>query len=106
VSNLTARSCKSEVCCHLGSISLNKSEVAKNVHAAAIDKTKHAIAAAVIYPYKPNTISDEDFEPSESTRKDEMPDENLEGTEDGHSNVDSPPHVDGPDLPIPASTNT
>jgi hypothetical protein len=32
-----------------------------------------------------------------------MPDENLEETEDKHSNVDSPPLVDDTDLPTPAS---
>jgi hypothetical protein len=80
--------------------------VAKSVHAAAIDKAEHAIAAAVIYPYRPNIISDEDFEPSESTRKDETPDKNLDGTKDRYSNVDSPLRVDGPELPIPASMNT
>jgi hypothetical protein len=32
-----------------------------------------------------------------------MPDENLEGTEDGHSNADSSFRVNGPDLPTSAS---
>jgi hypothetical protein len=35
----------------------------------------------------PNIVSDEDFEPSEITRKNKVPDENLEGTEDGHADV-------------------
>jgi hypothetical protein len=47
---------------------------------ATIDKAEHVFAATRIYPYKPNIISDEDFEPSEITCKDKMPDENLEGT--------------------------
>jgi hypothetical protein len=46
------------------------------------------------------------FGPSEVTRKDNTPDENLEWTEDGHSNVDSPLRVDDPDLPTPASQRT
>jgi hypothetical protein len=79
---------------------------AKSVHAATIDKTEHTFAAGGIYPYRPNIISDEDFEPSEITRKDEMPHENLQGTEDRHSNADSPLPVDGSDLPTPASPRT
>jgi hypothetical protein len=54
---------------------------AQSAHAATIDKAEHAFAATGIYPYRPNIISDEDFEPSEVTRKDKMPNENLEGTE-------------------------
>jgi hypothetical protein len=73
--------------------------VAKSASAAAIDKAEHAFAVTGIYPYKTNIISDEDFELSEITRKDEMPDENREGTEDGHSNVNSVLRVEGPDLP-------
>jgi hypothetical protein len=76
---------------------------AKSVHAATIDKAEHAFTATGIYPYKPNIISDEDFEPSEITRRDKMVDEDLEGTEDGHSTVDSPLRVHGPDMPPPAS---
>jgi hypothetical protein len=38
-----------------------------------------------------------------SPRKHEMPDENFEGTEEVHSNVDSPLRADGPDLPTSAS---
>jgi hypothetical protein len=68
-------------------------------------KRPNAFAATGIYPYRPN-ISDEHFEPSEVTHKDKTPDENLELTEDGHSNVDSPLRVDGPDLPTPASQRT
>jgi hypothetical protein len=42
-----------------------------------------------INSYLPN-ISDEDFEPSETIDIEEMPDEDLEGTEAGRSNVGSP----------------
>jgi hypothetical protein len=70
---------------------------------ATIEKAEHAFAATGIYPYRPNIIFDEHFEPSVVTHKDKMPDENLELTEDGHSNVDSPLCADGPDLPTPAS---
>jgi hypothetical protein len=63
---------------------------------------KHVFAAAGTYPYRSNIISDDDFEPSGITRKEKMPDENWEGTEDGHSDVDYPLRVDGPDLPRPA----
>jgi hypothetical protein len=42
-------------------------------------------------------------EPNEITRKDRMPDENLEGTEDVHSNVGSALRVEGPGLPTPVS---
>jgi hypothetical protein len=73
---------------------------------ATTEKAEHAFAATGIYHYRPNIISDEDFEPSEVTHKDKTPDENLELTEDGHSNVDSPLRVDGPDLPTPASQRT
>jgi hypothetical protein len=79
---------------------------ATSAHAATIDKAEHAFAATGIYPYRPNIISDEDFEQSEINRKDKTPDDNLEWTEDGHSNVDSPLRVDGPDLPTPASRRT
>jgi hypothetical protein len=79
---------------------------AKSEHAATIDKAEHAFAATGIYPYKENIISDEDFEPSEITHKDKMASENLEGSVDGHSNVDCPFLVDGPDLPAPASPRT
>jgi hypothetical protein len=41
--------------------------VAKSAHAATIDKAEHAFAAIGIYLYRPNIISDEDFEPSEIT---------------------------------------
>jgi hypothetical protein len=51
-------------------------------------------------------VSDEDFESSEVTRKNNMADEKLEGTEDWHWNVDSALRVDCPDLPIPASPRT
>jgi hypothetical protein len=47
---------------------------------AAIEAPKNVFAAIGIYPHKPNIISDEDFEPSETTRRDEMPYENLEDT--------------------------
>jgi hypothetical protein len=74
------------------------SEVAKTAHeggqyvqAAAIDKVEHAFAATGIYLYRSNIISDEDSEPSDITRIDMIPDEDLEGTEDGHSDVDSTP---------------
>jgi hypothetical protein len=64
-------------------------EVAKYAHSASIDKAEHAFAATGIYPYRQNIVSDEDFEPSDITRKDKIPDENLEGTKDGHSDDDS-----------------
>jgi hypothetical protein len=73
---------------------------------ATIEKAEHAFAATGIYPYRPNIISDEHFEPSEVTHKDKTPDENLELTEDRHTNVDSPLRVDGPDLPTSASQRT
>jgi hypothetical protein len=50
--------------------------------------------------------SDEGFEPSEITRKHEMLDENLERTEDGHSNVGSPLRVGDPGLSPPDNTAT
>jgi hypothetical protein len=50
-------------------MSLNISEVAKTAHAATIDKAEHAFAATGIYLHGLNIISDEDFEPSEVTRK-------------------------------------
>jgi hypothetical protein len=77
--------------------------VAKSAHAATIDKAQHAFATTGIYRYRPNITSDEDFKPSEVTRKKKMSDENLEGTEERYSNVDSPLRVDGPDLPTLAS---
>jgi hypothetical protein len=80
--------------------------MAKSAHAATIDKAEDAFTANGIYPYRPNIISDEDVEPSEITRKDKISDKNLEGIEDGHSNVDSPLRVDGPDLPTPAFPRT
>jgi hypothetical protein len=49
-----------------------------------LTRPQHAFAATEIYPYRPNIVSDEDFEPSAITRKEKMPDENLEGTEDGY----------------------
>jgi hypothetical protein len=66
-------------------------------------ETEHAVAASGVYPSRPNIISDEDFEPSGITHKDEMPGENLEMVEDGNSSIGSPLRVDGPVLPIPAS---
>jgi hypothetical protein len=70
VCNLMAKSCWSEVCCHLGTSSRITSELAKNAHAATIDKAEHAFAATstLIYPYRPNIMSKADFEPSEITR--------------------------------------
>jgi hypothetical protein len=58
--------------------------VAKSSHAATIDKAERAFAATGIYPFRRNIISDEDFDPSEITRKDKIPGDNLEMTEDGH----------------------
>jgi hypothetical protein len=58
--------------------------VAQSAHAATTDKAEHAFPATGTYPYRQNIISDEDFEPSEITHKDKMPDGNLEGTEDGY----------------------
>jgi hypothetical protein len=89
-----------------GKISRNASEVAKSSHAVTIYKIEHDFAAARIYRYMPNITSDEDFEPSEITRKDKMADDNLEGTKDVHSNVDCPLRADGPDLPTSASPRT
>jgi hypothetical protein len=80
--------------------------VAKNAHTANIDKAEHAFVATGIYPYRPNIISDKDFEPSEITSKNKMPDEDLEEAEDGHSNADFSLRVDGPDLPTLASPRT
>jgi hypothetical protein len=51
-------------------------QAARSSHAATIDKSEHAFSAAGIYAYMPNIISDEDFEPSETTRKHNMPDKN------------------------------
>jgi hypothetical protein len=64
-------------------------EVAKYTHSAATDNAENAFAATRIYPYMLNIVSDDDFEPSDITRKDKTPDENLEGTEGAHSDVDS-----------------
>jgi hypothetical protein len=75
---------------------------AKSAHAATIDEAEHAFAATGMYPYRPNIISDEDFEQSEIIQKYKIPDKNLEGAEGEHSNVDSPLRPDGPDLPTPA----
>jgi hypothetical protein len=72
-------------------------------HAATIDKAEHDFAATGTCPYRPNIVSDKDFKPSEITRKDEVPDDNLEGAEDWHSDVDSPFHVGDSDLLPPAS---
>jgi hypothetical protein len=47
----------------------------------ANDKAEHAFAATGIYPYRPNIVYDEDFEPSDITRKDKLPDDNLERTD-------------------------
>jgi hypothetical protein len=44
-------------------------KVAKRAQAATIDKAAHDFTATGIYPYRPNIISDEDFEPSDITRK-------------------------------------
>jgi hypothetical protein len=76
VSNLTARSCGSEVCCHLRT-SRNMREAAKYAQSSANNKAQHAFVATGIYPYRPNIVSDEDFEPSDITRKDKLPDDNL-----------------------------
>jgi hypothetical protein len=78
VSNLLTKSYCTEVCGHLGSISLITSEVGKSAHAATIDKTEHNFPAIKIYPYMPNIISEVDFEPSEITRTDKLPGGNLE----------------------------
>jgi hypothetical protein len=75
-------------------------------HAATTDKAEHNFAANGIYSYRTHIVSDEDFEPSETTHKVKMPDENLEVSEDGHSNADSPRRVHGPDLPTTVSPRT
>jgi hypothetical protein len=62
---------------------------------ATINKAEHTFAAIGIYPYRPNIILDEYLGPYEITCKDKTPVQNLEGTEDGLSNVDPPPRVDG-----------
>jgi hypothetical protein len=36
-------------------------------------KAENTLAVAGIYPYKPNTVSVEDFEPSQTTRRDKIP---------------------------------
>jgi hypothetical protein len=46
--------------------------VAKSVHAATTDKAEHAFQVTGAYPYSPNILPDEDFEPSEITREDKM----------------------------------
>jgi hypothetical protein len=51
----------------------------------------------------PNIAFREDLEPSEITRKDKMVYDNLEGTEGGHANADTPLRADGPDLPTSVS---
>jgi hypothetical protein len=43
-----------------------------------IEKAENAFSATKIYPYRLNIMSDEDFKSSESTRRDELPDETLE----------------------------
>jgi hypothetical protein len=58
--------------------------VTKSADVVTIDKAEHTVATTEIYPYRPNIISDEDFEPSEITRKDKMSGENLEGAENGN----------------------
>jgi hypothetical protein len=68
------------------------SKAAKSAHAATTGKAEHTFAGTEIYRCK--ILND-----LRSPRKDRMSDENLEGTEDGHSNVGSPLRVDGPDLP-------
>jgi hypothetical protein len=73
---------------------------AKSPHAATIDKAEHAFAATGIHPYKPNVTSDVVLTRLRSLTK--MSDENMEGTEDGHSDVDSP-LVDSPYLLTPVS---
>jgi hypothetical protein len=55
--------------------------VTKSAHATT-DKAGHALTIA-IYQYRRNIIYDE-FETSENTNKDQMPNVNLEGTENGH----------------------
>jgi hypothetical protein len=108
VPNLIVKNCGSEACCHFHEVRQKWPRVrirraAKKAHAATTDKAEHAFTARGICRYRPNIVSDEDFEPSEITREHEMHDENLEGTKDGHLNVDSSLRVVGPDLPTPAS---
>jgi hypothetical protein len=62
--------------------------------------------ASRIYPYRPNIISDEDIELFEIIRKDKMPDENLEETEDGNSYVGAPLRLEGLGLPTSPSPRT
>jgi hypothetical protein len=56
--------------------------VPKSSHATT-DKAEHAFSNTAIYQYRRN-ISDEEIETSENTNKDQMPNENLEGTEARH----------------------
>jgi hypothetical protein len=76
---------------------------AKNAHAAATGKAEHSFAVTGINCCRPHILFDEDFERPEITRKHEMPDENFEGTKEGHSDIGSLLRADGPDLPTSAT---
>jgi hypothetical protein len=76
---------------------------AVSAHTATIDKAEYAFAATGIFRYRQNILSDEDFELSEVAHKDKIPDESLEGTEAGHSDVGFRLRGDGPVLPTIAS---
>jgi hypothetical protein len=49
VPNIVVKNCRSELCSHLGTISLNTSESAKNTE-VAFDKAEYAFAVIGIYP--------------------------------------------------------
>jgi hypothetical protein len=64
---------------------------------ATTENANDAFAATGNYHYRSSIISDEDSEPPEITRsKDKKSDENLEETEDGHTNAASSFRVNGP----------
>jgi hypothetical protein len=56
-----------------------------SAHASANEKAEHTFKAIGTYSYRPNIISDVDFEPPEITLDDNMADENMEGTKDEYS---------------------
>jgi hypothetical protein len=73
---------------------------------ATIEKTENNFMATGIFPRRPFIISNEYFEPSDTTCRYEMPDGTLEETEDKHSHKDSPLPVSDADLLTSVSTQT